>query len=345
MTATLEAPEQTHTFDAEILARGWLSVVLAASKDDARPALTGLHVEFFAHGVRLVATDSYMLLRSWVPRGDADEPELDEAPLFTATALDPYGRGVGLMRHMLAIATAKDAPPYDIRLSVGADPRSDEEPALAGLERQYVIVDIPDQEILTLPLYEGDWPDWRPLWVSFRAETTSQVHFSPEMIVARLGKLGKLHPSAVIGWRFGGPARAALVDLAPATPAVFGLVMPTKVSLPGLTPTPEPDDDEEALLRDIVDATVDEVNAGALGPDVTASATHADGTTHDADTDAFLADARTIVVSAQLGSVSLLQRKLKVGYARGCRLMDLLERDGVVGPPDGAKARVVLQEV
>lgn len=60
--------------------------------------------------------------------------------------------------------------------------------------------------------------------------------------------------------------------------------------------------------------------------------------------DELFEEAAQIVVRHQQGSVSLLQRRLKVGYSRAARLIDELEAAGIVGPFDGSKAREVLVE-
>ena len=58
--------------------------------------------------------------------------------------------------------------------------------------------------------------------------------------------------------------------------------------------------------------------------------------------DEMLPKAIEVIVENQMASTTLLQRKLKLGYARAARLMDALEEKGVVGPFEGSKPRKVL---
>jgi hypothetical protein len=62
------------------------------------------------------------------------------------------------------------------------------------------------------------------------------------------------------------------------------------------------------------------------------------------DGDSMLGEAKDVIRQSGKASASLLQRRLKVGYARAARILDLLEEQGIVGPADGAKPREVYLE-
>lgn len=53
-------------------------------------------------------------------------------------------------------------------------------------------------------------------------------------------------------------------------------------------------------------------------------------------------EAKQVVIKAGKASASVLQRQLRVGYARAARLLDILEQEGIIGPAEGAKPRDVL---
>ncbi len=82
---------------------------------------------------------------------------------------------------------------------------------------------------------------------------------------------------------------------------------------------------------------------GRPGAEIDLSEESVAGGTEDADVDDDLFEkARELVIIHQQGSISLIQRRLRVGYARAARLIDMLEQSGVVGPFEGSKAREVL---
>lgn len=65
-------------------------------------------------------------------------------------------------------------------------------------------------------------------------------------------------------------------------------------------------------------------------------------TDHFSDLDDLFVDAARLIVSTQRGSTALIQRRFSIGYNRSGRIMDQLQQYGIVGPPEGSRARLVL---
>lgn len=96
------------------------------------------------------------------------------------------------------------------------------------------------------------------------------------------------------------------------------------------------------LAKSATDFEKEEINLDVKLPQVSTSPSDFIGDDEGRDDDELFEQARELVIEAGKASASYLQRRLRVGYARAARLLDMLEEQGVIGPGEGAKPREVM---
>jgi hypothetical protein len=412
-------------FDGPTLARAWLAV-MAATGDDRNIGKTYKTIALEQHlrGLRLVASDSRLMLTAYVP--DLDHhydgtPDPEERAEQVHVVSDRNGRARSLLGHVLALSAETDPEAYapgDIEVRVdfrqehahtrGSGPV---QPTLEGMEPDYATLAVPGRERLNIEIVTDSFPDWRRV-ATHASKRSLGALLPPEQLekLARIRKLARGPVEITMG------DKTALVQYPESDPHIAGVLVLADPEDPDVyqgdrerpddQPAPVdpdqttiedhiPDDlvdcpekgcdyfadgseDGDAALSDVVhhmaarhqvhDSTIalrrihgleddphgnpttmsaGEAIAIAAGETITLTGepyTYGDADEQRTAPDVMLRDAAELTVSTQLGSAAQLQRTLRIGQARASRLMDELERRGIVGPPDAGsgKSRAVL---
>lgn len=218
---------------ARPFAAAWLNVARAASDEqDLIPLYRTVLVEILDdHTVRLMSTDSVMLLTSHV-RLDRDAPSwsglvtADELPVATPVAMDWDHRATALCKFIFK--DTKETPTTLMRLWVGPMPDVDGAPTLGedvardGLTLEYV------NERLTLPLYEGDPVDWRRILSGREQCACDTIGYNPNHLARLGGMYSAGATSGTLTMHLAGPLGITAVHV-DVEPPVTGGLMPARI--------------------------------------------------------------------------------------------------------------------
>lgn len=358
-------------FDGPTFARALLAV-MAATGDDKNIGTTYKTISLERHlrGVRMVAADGRLLLTAYVPDLDHhydSPPEPEEPAEYVDVIADRKGRARGLMGHVLALSAETDPEAYtpgdievrvDFRTGRGHEHGSGPvQPTLEGMEPEWATIRVPGREQLNAEIVTNSFPDWRRV-AQHQSKRTLGVLLPPEQLekLARIRKLARGPLEVTMG------DKTALVQYPESDPHIVGVVVLADPEDPDVYPgdRERPEPDEQPPPADPDQTTIEDyITEGNVGPswdepgdpmaDLEAAADAVTARDDAAATveqlpDILLGDAAALTVSTQLGSAAQLKRHFRIGQTRAARLMEELERRGIVGPADAdsGKSRTVL---